>query len=206
MLNIPAEQKNKEILENRVYDLMDHFDRFSDVMFRQQRSIYTNIAKSLCGINWSILEAGCGCGMGTAIIKESYPNRKVTGTDKVGRNVAMARCLYPWIPFGVWDLNKSWHSEPHDVVVCVEAIEHVADVNLAAKHLQDAALIEVWFSTPNGTGKPRPPENPYHVCEYTPHEILDLFPGAKLFDWETWEPVDVSTTTSPVVYQWKKPQ
>jgi hypothetical protein len=82
----------------------------------------------------------------------------------------------------------------------------VAHPKEAIGHLIAAAQWALWISTPNGTGKPRPPENPYHVCEYTPREMLDMIGDDHrviIRNGGTWEPVDVDTSADPLVYEIK---
>lgn len=185
---------NPEKDQDRVRDTVDHFERFGYIMFPQQTAIYHNIGKQL-DRNQTVLEAGSGNGIGTAII-EHLSNCLITGTDKLETNVKFARCLYPWIPFEVWDINEPWRSNPRDVVVCIETFEHIADPEKAMANLLSAATKQVIISTPNGEGKYRPPHNPYHVCEYTSDELYHfLFPllgpytSITWVHYKTWEPL-----------------
>ncbi|GAG77899.1 unnamed protein product, partial [marine sediment metagenome] len=99
----PMHQINPEIDQDRVEDTIDHFNKFGYVMFPQQVKIYENIKEKI-GNSGEILEAGCGNGLGTAILGHS--NRfYVYGTDKLGKNIKFASCLYPWIKFREWDIN-----------------------------------------------------------------------------------------------------
>jgi len=194
---------NPEKDQDRVYDLFEMFRDHKRVMFSQQELIYNNLAEYLSLAPPTILEAGCGTGQGTAILERVA--KDIIGTDKLQDNVDFANAIYPWIDFGTWDLNESTpYTAP--VVVCIEAFEHVADPQKAMNNLLDATGRTLWLSTPNGNGKPRPPENPYHVCEYTPHEILE-FVAPRLVTirhWETWEPQNTDTLIDPLVYEIQK--
>ena len=195
-------ETNPEIDQDRVFDTVDHFNCFGYVMFQQQVTIYQNIAKR---INGHILEAGCGNGLGTAILYH-YSHFLATGTDKLERNVKFAGSLYPWIDFKVWDINHPLPAgmSPSTVVVCVETIEHVEHPEQAIQNLIKAATEEVWISTPNGTGKPRPPSNKYHVCEYTPGEMLDMIARrTEILHWKDLSPLTVTTRVDPLVYRIK---
>ncbi len=199
---------NKEIDQDRVFDTVDHFEKWGDPLAKQQRKIYENLAEQLAGK--TILEAGCGNGVGSAILEREMNLSCATmfGTDKSHINIEFASCLYPWINFRVWDINKPWEGNPKAVVVAVEVFEHVENPQAAMDNLLAAATEEVWLSTPNGTGKPRPPENPYHVCEYTPKEILYFARAAYqtvIYHWETFTPIhDIYTDVHPLVYHIRK--
>jgi 2-polyprenyl-3-methyl-5-hydroxy-6-metoxy-1,4-benzoquinol methylase len=187
--------------QDRAYDLLDTFNKHSVVMFSQQQRIYANLAKALCGC--TVLEAGCGNGVGTAILSQT--SSQIIGTDVNSRNTAFAKGLYPWIPFYLWDIREPT-SLRAEVVVCVEAIEHVEDLERSLRNLAEAALDCLWISTPNGVGKSIPPENPYHVQEYTPIEFTDavaavLHRSAVIRHYDTWEILGVDTLVDPLVYE-----
>lgn len=200
---MPATNPFKD--QDRAFDAFDQFDRFGCIMFPQQRAVYQQLAKRLK--RCIIIEAGCGNGVGTAILDHEGA-RVIYATDISERNVRFAKQLYPWIEFGVWDIcqpplrRSGW-------VVCVEAFEHAADPQAAAQNLVAAAYGEVWLSTPNGRGKPRPPENPYHVLEHTPEEIDALFRAqprvaeVTVRHWESFEQLSLDTAVDPLVYQIK---
>ena len=162
-------ERNPEINQDRVHDLFDHFDKYGYGMFPQQVEIYQDIAERIRGK--SVIEAGCGNGLGTAVLERKAAS--IIGTDKLQKNVDFANVLYPWIPFETWDINEST-SLRASVVVCIETIEHVRNPSDAIRNLLLASHEEVWITTPNGEDKERPPNNPYHVQEYTQKEILDM--------------------------------
>jgi 2-polyprenyl-3-methyl-5-hydroxy-6-metoxy-1,4-benzoquinol methylase len=192
---------NPEKNQDRVFDLFEMYEKCKQIMFHQQQSIYKHIQEEVSGR--SVLEAGCGTGLGTAMLERSA--RLIRGTDKLQANIDFAKVVYPWIDFAVWDLNNPYPMRAA-IVVCVEAVEHVANTLLALKHLLSSAEQDVWVSAPNGTGKPRPPNNPYHVCEYTPQEMFNMIGGYEVMihRWDNWEAVDVNTTCDPLVYHVRK--
>ncbi len=198
---------NPEIDQDRVFDTTDHFNRFGYVMFPQQVEIYQNIAKTIHTYDF-LLDAGCGNGVGTALL-DRRDNRTgrglVTGADKLERNTDFARCLYPWLAFMVWDINQAKIFNPQaDIVVCVETIEHVEYPRQAIQNLIAAAREEVWISTPNGLNKKRPPNNKYHVCEYTPEEMLNMIGrAAEILHWKDLSLLPLTTKVNPLVYRIK---
>lgn len=184
---------NSEIDQDRAADLWDLWTRTGHVMFPQNRRIYEHLSRVLRGRR--VLEAGCGAGVGSAMLAQSA--LLFQATDKLRANVAFARELYPWVHFGLWDLNSPWHGGQADVAVCVDAVEHVSDPGRAIRHLLGAARREVYFSTPNGEGRKMPPENPFHTREFTRAEVLALLGGrdVTVLDWETFtEPVAETNT------------
>ena len=201
-------QTNPEKDQDRVFDTVDHFDRFGDVMFQQQRTIYHRLADIID--HDSVLEAGCGNGVGTAILSRQH---SVIGTDKLQRNVDFAKCLYQWIPFMTWDIGERPYGSQFAAVVAVEVFEHVANPLVVLQNLIKSAVKEVWISTPNGANKSRPPDNPYHVCEYTPLEMDELVTEAvslmglkgrlTIHHWNTWATLSVNTDINPLVYRIK---
>lgn len=193
-----SEKTNPEIDQDRVFDLFDTFEKHGSSMFCEQVAIYNNLAPCVRGEH--VLEAGCGSGVGTAVLFRHVAD--IVGTDKLQKNVDFAKCIYPWIFFTTWDLNKPT-SLRASVVVCIEAIEHVTDPQAAINHLIEAADHMVWLSTPNGVGKKRPPGNPYHTREYTPFEVLEMIGDyeVKIRHWQTWEKLHPETTIDPLVYQ-----
>lgn len=201
---------NPERDQDRAADLYDNWVKYGYVMFPQQAEIYHHLAKVVDGK--LVLEAGCGAGVGTAVL--SRKAAFIRGTDKSQRNTDFARDLYPWLTFDVWDISNPWMRKQYDVVIAVEVIEHVANPVQALANLIAAATETVWVSTPNGRGKDCPPDNPYHVYEYAPDEFVSMLGaalmvtptrhkvrGIRQFHWQTFEPVSVDTDVSPLVYK-----
>ncbi len=200
------EKTNKEIDQDRVEDTVDHFRRFGYVMFHQQVKIYQNIAKRIGGWAGDVIEAGCGNGLGTAIIDQELRHNggAILGTDKLLSNVKFAQCLYPWIPFDTWDINEPSTVPKPRICVCVETFEHVANPQIAMDNLLKSCTLELWISTPNGKGADRPPSNPYHVCEYTPQEIISMasHKDIYLYSWENFDKtLPLDTGVNPLVYR-----
>ena len=195
---------NPERDQDRVADLFELFNKSGQIMFHQQQSIYGHIADAIDGD--SVLEAGCGTGLGTSIL--SRRTEDIVGTDKILRNIEFARATYPWLRFDTWDLNVSTYYRA-DIVVCVEALEHVGDTVSALRHLIQATGSELWISVPNGTGKPRPPKNPYHVCEYTPPEMINMIHQLGIYNiairhWQNFQLLPSTTPVDPLVYHLEK--
>jgi len=195
-----AYRENPEKDQDRVFDTYDHFKRWGYVMFPENMKTYQNIAKRVRG---RVLEAGCGMGLGTNIIAHKLGASNVVATDKLINNIKFARALYPMIEFDVWDLNGNPWKEKFDFVVCIEAIEHVANYKTAIRNLIDSAEKEVWISTPNGARtEEHCPSNEFHVKEFTPHEMLEMIGNYKtqIFDLDM-NLVEKSTKRHPLIYR-----
>jgi SAM-dependent methyltransferase len=197
---------NPEVDQDRVEDTVAHFRSVGVIMFPEQRHIYESIALWIAGRageTYSVLEAGCGNGLGSALLERQCSGPFVA-TDKLRDNVDFARQLYSWIEFETWDLNKPTDLKA-DIVVSVEAFEHVSDPQAAMTNLIKAANKYVWISTPNGHGTEQPPKNPFHVWEYTPEEMYYYaknvgFKEFKVFDAKTMDTVGFDTEADPLVY------
>lgn len=198
--------RRDETVQDRAADMLDTFNRYGTAMFRQQRAIYEHLGEKLNGFD--VLDAGCGAGLGTLKL-----GVEATGSDKYERNVKFAKELYPWLNFVVWDFSKPWsHRWPSGnrfhTVVCVEALEHANDPRRCITNLAAAATRELWISTPNGNKPDRsagaPPDNPHHVAEYTPAEMVEMLRqhgAVTIHDWETFKEVGVKTDIDPLVYR-----
>lgn len=200
-------------VQDRAEDLLSTWKSHGHVMFPQQRLIYHKIAENM-SVNpdiATILEAGCGNGVGSAVIWNRRVGAEFRATDSLQSNVDFARCLYPWIDFQVWDICKPY-GLAYDAVVCVECLEHVADPQRAMQHLLNAARQDVWISTPNGAGKPQPPSNPFHVAEFSPLEMRGMIQGCRgvkkweILGWEDFKQLDEDTRIDPLVYHIFKEQ
>jgi 2-polyprenyl-3-methyl-5-hydroxy-6-metoxy-1,4-benzoquinol methylase len=206
---------NTEISQDRAHDAIDHFNKWGFIIFPQNLKVYDNIARELSARpthSGSVLDVGCGNGVGTAFL-DNYLGEfwRVSGADKLDKNVNFAKCLYPWMRFHEWDVQKMWDKgTEYGCVTCVEAIEHLANPKLAVENMLGIARNEVWISTPNGVGKHKPPTNPYHVYEYSPEEMLDVIytvqPSVKveILHWETLESLGTDTLIDPLIYRIRK--
>jgi SAM-dependent methyltransferase len=119
-----------------------------------------------------VLDAGCGPGYGSAMLARAGA-MLVTGIDLDEATIEAAR---PNMPAGVELTVGDLASLPlddgsFDVVVCLEAIEHVRDPQVVLDELRRilAPAGVLVLSTPNRDVVL--PGNPYHVHEYAPDEL-----------------------------------
>lgn len=185
---------------------LDTFQKYNVFLFHQQRRIYENIAARIPAGS-EVLEGGCGIGIGTALMEHRCDSEFI-GTDLMTENLVVARELYPWLNFELWDVRRLFRRKM-DIVVAVEVIEHVENPASVLQNFMETATDTLWFSTPNGNGKPRPPENPFHVCEYTREEMVrfiteaairaSITPSIGVLDWNTFD--DAMDDSDPLVYR-----
>lgn len=192
--------RNPERAQDRAFDTYDHYKRFTYVLFPQQKQMYRHMAEICKG--QSAFEAGCGAGVGSAIVERTCT--EFTATDVSAYNIGFAKELYPWIDFRVWDAKTRPLPLHADIVFSIEMVEHVNNPRTVIDNLLSIANKEVWFSSPNGRGKPRPPDNSYHVCEYTPDEIMQMYPTVELYGWRTLTQIPVDTDADPILYRIRK--
>jgi 2-polyprenyl-3-methyl-5-hydroxy-6-metoxy-1,4-benzoquinol methylase len=196
-------QTNPEIDQDRAFDLYDTYKKYGYVMFPQQRRIYVHLTRRVMGK--TVLEVGCGNGVGTAMLANRAS--KIKAIDKLKGNCDFASQLYPWINFEARDIVMPLPiSKFAEVVIAVEIIEHVTYPLTALRNMINAATETVWISTPNGKHAKQPPENPYHVAEYTVDQMLDMLykAGAKIvtvLSWDHFYEQDRDTDVSPLVYK-----
>lgn len=127
-----------------------------------------------------VLDAACGAGYGASLLKE----RGASAVYAFDRDAAVVRAAaerYPEVSFSVADCEEmSPPSQPFDLVVCFEAIEHLERperfLRVAAQALgKDGLLI---LSTPDRAAAPPyragRPANPFHVREWHAGEFSGL--------------------------------
>src|SRR5262249_13390641 len=119
-----------------------------------------------------VLDAACGMAYGTAMLAAAGASEAV-GVDLDEGVVERAReSAPPRTRFEAADLRKlPFEADEFDLVVCFEAIEHVAEpeqvLDELARVLRPNGLLIV--STPNRDVYT--PGNPFHLRELTPNEL-----------------------------------
>jgi len=73
----------------------------------------------------SYLDLCCGYGYGTNILKQSHPNAQVLGIDIDLPTINRAVEDYPDCSFQIMDIRELYFPNRFDIVVFVEAIEHL---------------------------------------------------------------------------------
>jgi 2-polyprenyl-3-methyl-5-hydroxy-6-metoxy-1,4-benzoquinol methylase len=141
--------------------------------FRRHLVVYEWIAERCAGLK--VVDMACGEGYGTEVLARRA--REVTGVDANPEAFEHARLKYtrPGVRF-VRNMIEL-HSEPCDVVVFLQTIEHVPDPEGVLRHFKEMAGT-VYVSTPNlltlapaGADKSG---NPWHLREYRVAEFRAL--------------------------------
>jgi 2-polyprenyl-3-methyl-5-hydroxy-6-metoxy-1,4-benzoquinol methylase len=154
--------------EQRLRYAVQRFLENGDVLWQPARLLYQTLAARLPG-STSVLDVGCGCGFGTVLLGD-----QVTGVDSEAQAIAFARVLYPWVRWEVADFVTTFEpGRQWDWVVCIEAIEHMHNQELAARKMREMAREVVWLSTPPPGEVPT--SDPRHVHELTRDEVAKLF-------------------------------
>jgi SAM-dependent methyltransferase len=144
--------------------------------FRRHLVVYEWIAERCAGLK--VVDMACGEGYGTEVLARRA--REVTGVDANPEAFEHARLKYtrPGVRF-VRNMIELY-SEPCDVVVFLQTIEHVPDPAGVLRHFKEMAGT-VYVSTPNlltlapaGADKSG---NPWHLREYRVAEFRALCEG-----------------------------
>lgn len=163
----------------------------------------------------SILDYGCGNGVGSLMLKSS--DWKIVGIDSDEAAISFAReCWGHIVEFkhDDWAAAIDEDSDAHryrwryDVVVSLEVIEHVDNPQAMLKVLRNSCLpgALVFISTLNHNSQYR--KNPGHVGKFHVTDFLALvgqfFPGARLYNYDLTEELDDESTLTPMVAVWKE--
>lgn len=126
-------------------------------------------------VGQSVIEVGCGLGMGTKLLTDA--GARVTATDyeetclryareHFGCAVDYRQCSATALPFA---------DQAFDFVTCVDVIEHIADYDQALAEMRRVTRQAVLFATPNrlpeNTNPDGTPRNYWHQFEWTPEEM-----------------------------------
>ena len=141
--------------------------------FRRHLAAYEWIADRCAGLD--VVDMACGEGYGVEVL--SRRARRVSGVEANPEAYEHARLKYtrPGVRFARDMVER--YSEPCDVVVFLQTIEHVPDPEGALRHLS-GMCDTAYVSTPNlltlappGSAKSN---NPWHLREYRAEEFRTL--------------------------------
>jgi ubiquinone/menaquinone biosynthesis C-methylase UbiE len=119
----------------------------------------------------SVLDAGCGVGWGSALLAGAGAS-SVTGLDVDAAALDDARGRTDAASFVRGNLMElPFVSGCFEVVVCFEAIEHVADPLAALDELRRVLAPDGVLTISSPNPGIYPPGNPFHVHEFAPDEL-----------------------------------
>lgn len=118
-----------------------------------------------------VLDAGCGVGWGSALLAEAGA-ATVTGLDIDAAALSDARRRTDAATFVRGDLaDLPFADDCFDVVVCYEAIEHVAQPLVVLDELRRVLAPDGVLTVSSPNPAVYPAGNPFHVHEFTPEEL-----------------------------------
>ena len=147
--------------------------RVENYWFRRHLAVYEWIAERCAGLD--VVDMACGEGYGVEVL--SRRARRVSGVEANPEAYEHARLKYtrPGVRFARDMVER--YSEPCDVVVFLQTIEHVPDPKAALRHFSEMCDT-AYVSTPNlitlappGAAKST---NPWHLREYRAEEFRTL--------------------------------
>ncbi len=120
------------------------------------------------------LDAACGVGYGTSIIKENV--EEVVGVDKGSNAIGWAEKYFPGPKYICGDITKEPWEGQFETLVSLETIEHIQDPSPALKAFRRACTGHLIVSVPNEERYPFKAENfegdeSPHYRHYTPAEF-----------------------------------
>lgn len=132
-----------------------------------------------------VLDVGCGCGYGTAIMADEA--HSVTGVDDSAEAVDYATKYWKkpnsrYINMNAMELNQS---DPYDTIVAFEVIEHIKDDKQFVEFIKKMAKQYIVVSVPHITVPLS--RSHWHWRHYTEEDITNLFVD------ENWKEVRMET-------------
>jgi ubiquinone/menaquinone biosynthesis C-methylase UbiE len=132
----------------------------------------------------NVLDIACGTGYGSKILRDAGAE-KVIGVDISSEAIGSAFRNYKinGLEFTTGDiLDIDFQEKSFDMITCFETIEHVQDQKRALEELHRVLSPEglLIISSPNRKMTSplksicEPPDNPFHVVEYTMEEFFQL--------------------------------
>jgi SAM-dependent methyltransferase len=141
--------------------------------FRRHLAVYEWIAERCGGL--SVVDMACGEGYGVDVLARRA--RRVTGVEANPQAYEHARLKYKRAGISFEHNMVELYSEPCDVVVFLQTIEHVQDPAEVLRHFKELCHT-VFVSTPNLLTLAPPgaekSDNPWHVREYRAEEFRAL--------------------------------
>lgn len=118
-----------------------------DVLYPGSRATYSRIAEK--EEKGSLVDIGCCFGAGTAFLASR--GFKTMGIDVDFGALQLARGLYPWLEWYLYDVSREvTYEDRFDLVIALESLEHMEDQEAAMRSMLALAQKKVIITTPNG--------------------------------------------------------
>jgi len=178
-----------------------------DVMFRRlgyflspQLDIYKHIAGIAAGLD--VLDVGFGTGFG---LLQLWTARSLTGIEVDPDAIRFAESYLPGARWLWGDVQRplNYLTNPVDLVIMIEVLEHIMDWKAALKNVSDCLKPggRMIISARNANADLR--KNDLHEREWTAEElcksVIPYFESVELFDYPLQNPQTFSTRITPVV-------
>ena len=118
-----------------IYATESVVDRYNSPL---QLSVYQLFLEALaanvrvkCG---KVLDAGCGLGVFTNIMRQAFSPAEIWGSDFSNEAIKSASSRWPGIGFFVHDLDRHL-ADKYDLITCLETLEHLRDPELAVRNM-----------------------------------------------------------------------
>jgi 2-polyprenyl-3-methyl-5-hydroxy-6-metoxy-1,4-benzoquinol methylase len=192
-----------EVYHHRMrYFLTPQFDIYRNV--RDQILETRDPVRAGSGI--SVLDYGCGNGVGTVLLDGNF--RTVCGVDSDKEAIAFSKDAWGHLCTFIhadWGINDDV-TPCFDVVVCLEVIEHVDYPCNLLRSLARLGCDTFVMSTVNHNSQFR--KNRGHVGKFCIADFREMlgvyFPGVKIFDYTLEDELDDDSSISPMVAVWRK--
>lgn len=186
-----------------------------------QGEIYKNIAREIAKNNGSVIDVGCGIGVGSNYLSEGGA-RLVLGVDINEEAIKYAKQMFQkttkkeHIRFKVADFTKRTElNQNFDYITSVECIEHIPSNQC---HLLMMFMLQLtkkktvsFLTSPNRnapTIQKNTPRNPYHCFEANAketHDFLRSFYKKITITCSSMKPQKLNTKESPLLYRLETP-
>lgn len=191
-----------------------HFHRMR-YFLSPQFDMYRNVRKKIIekgGTHGSVLDYGCGNGVGCVLLKSDKLQLGIYGVDSDDEAVRFAGDAWGHLAsfeHGDWseDLGDHYIFPQFDNIVCLEVIEHVKDPDTLLSNLRSSCAPDasVFISTLNHNSQYR--KNAGHIGKFHVEDFRALlerhFPGVRLYNYDFSEELDDNSTLTPMVAVWK---
>ncbi|MDJ1482399.1 class I SAM-dependent methyltransferase [Cytophagaceae bacterium YF14B1] len=165
------EIRRKKTVE-RIYLTKEEFVQAeNEVRFHEHLRRYAAVRRFCYG---KVLDFACGCGYGSHLLAVNPDVSKVIGIDIDEEAVTWAKQEYTHekIEFLAKDVVSL--KEKFDTLVCLETIEHLQDLTIIQKVVENCNFGQLIISFPD---KKSTHFNPFHFQDFVLQDIADLFPN-----------------------------